>query len=109
MMCQMIGRPPISTIGFGRTSVSSESLVPRPPARITTFPTFIDSPPVCFPLMPGDSPAQPPLEESADLAQRLYGVKHHEIRKTHPRSPAFARRKSSTPTSKPAEKSSEAK
>jgi hypothetical protein len=36
-MCQMIGRPPISTIGFGRTEVSSLSLVPYPPARITAF------------------------------------------------------------------------
>src|SRR5262245_30958852 len=36
-MCQRIGRPPISTIGFGRTSVSSERRVPRPPARTTTF------------------------------------------------------------------------
>src|SRR4051794_40114015 len=37
MMCHRIGRPPISTIGFGRTSVSSASRVPRPPARIATF------------------------------------------------------------------------
>src|SRR5438067_2410937 len=37
MICQRIGRPPISTIGFGRTSVSSASLVPSPPARMTTF------------------------------------------------------------------------
>ena len=37
MMCQRIGRPPTSTIGFGFASVSSDSRVPRPPARITTF------------------------------------------------------------------------
>src|SRR4051812_10371634 len=37
MMCQRTGRLPISTIGLGRTSVSSESRVPRPPARIRTF------------------------------------------------------------------------
>src|ERR687896_975674 len=37
MMCQRIGRPPISIIGFGRTSVSSLMRVPRPPARITAF------------------------------------------------------------------------
>src|SRR6185369_373068 len=37
MMCHRIGRPPISTIGFGRTSVSSARRVPRPPARITHF------------------------------------------------------------------------
>ena len=37
MMCQRIGLPPISTIGLGRTSVSSLSRVPRPPARITAF------------------------------------------------------------------------
>src|ERR1700749_4262903 len=36
-MCQRIGRPPISTIGLGRITVSSLSRVPRPPARITAF------------------------------------------------------------------------
>src|SRR4051812_25377726 len=36
-MCQRIGRPPISTIGFGLKSVSSRKRVPRPPARIATF------------------------------------------------------------------------
>src|SRR5918993_1329995 len=35
MMCQRIGIPPISTIGFGRTDVSSPKRVPKPPARIT--------------------------------------------------------------------------
>src|ERR1700734_124842 len=43
-MCHKIGIPPISTIGFGRTTVSSESRVPTPPAKITTFiarPAFI--------------------------------------------------------------------
>ena len=29
MMCQRIGMPPISTIGLGRTSVSSLSRVPE--------------------------------------------------------------------------------
>src|SRR5205085_255379 len=37
MMCQRIGDPPISTIGFGVTSVSSARRVPSPPARITVF------------------------------------------------------------------------
>ena len=37
MMCQRIGLPPISTIGFGRTVVSSLSRVPMPPARMTVF------------------------------------------------------------------------
>src|SRR5689334_3212592 len=37
MMCQRMGWPPTSTIGFGLTTVSSASRVPRPPARITTF------------------------------------------------------------------------
>ena len=35
MMCQIIGRPPISNIGFGLADVSSAIRVPRPPARIT--------------------------------------------------------------------------
>src|SRR6266849_10069444 len=37
MMCQRIGFPPISTIGFGLTWVSSLNLEPKPPARITAF------------------------------------------------------------------------
>src|SRR5271157_2328669 len=37
MMCQRMGRPPTSTMGFGRNSVSSRSRVPNPPHRITTF------------------------------------------------------------------------
>jgi len=37
MMCHKMGRPPISTIGFGRNSVSSRRRVPMPPARITAF------------------------------------------------------------------------
>src|SRR3990172_5026028 len=37
MMCQRIGLPPTSTIGFGRYSVSSRNRVPSPPARSTTF------------------------------------------------------------------------
>src|SRR5215471_13113968 len=36
-MCHRIGRPPISTIGFGRMVVSSLRRVPNPPARITAF------------------------------------------------------------------------
>src|SRR3990172_8321559 len=39
MMCQRIGSGPISTIGFGRISVSSASRVPIPPARMPTFTT----------------------------------------------------------------------
>src|ERR1051326_8225917 len=37
MMCHRIGRPPISTIGFGRNSVSSRKRVPAPPHSTTTF------------------------------------------------------------------------
>src|SRR4051812_49287361 len=40
MMCQRIGLPPISTIGFGRIWDSSLILVPRPPASMTTFITL---------------------------------------------------------------------
>src|SRR6266700_5943747 len=58
MMCQRIGRPPTSTIGFGRTVVSSARRVPRPPAKIMTF---IGPALVCDPCLPhGDPiPAQP--------------------------------------------------
>src|SRR5688572_5292498 len=37
MMCHRMGRPPISTIGFGRSTVSSDSREPRPPARMTAL------------------------------------------------------------------------
>src|SRR3954447_689637 len=37
MMCQRIGLPPISIIGFGFSGVSSPRRAPRPPARITAF------------------------------------------------------------------------
>src|SRR6185503_5886076 len=40
MMCHRIGRPPISTIGLGRNSVSSRNRVPSPPHRMTTFIEF---------------------------------------------------------------------
>src|SRR5918999_4872254 len=37
MTCQRIGRPPISTSGFGIVWVCSRSRVPRPPQRMTTL------------------------------------------------------------------------
>ena len=37
MMCHRIGLPPISIMGFGLMEVSSEILVPSPPARMTAF------------------------------------------------------------------------
>src|SRR5947209_14047336 len=37
MMCHRIGRPPISIMGFGLMEVSSDILVPSPPARMTAF------------------------------------------------------------------------
>jgi hypothetical protein len=37
MMCQRIGFPPISTIGFGLNEVSSLSRVPNPPASMIAF------------------------------------------------------------------------
>ena len=37
IMCQIIGLPPTSTIGFGLNSVSSRKRVPRPPASKTAF------------------------------------------------------------------------
>jgi hypothetical protein len=41
MMCHRIGLPPISTMGFGLTEVSSEIRVPSPPARMTAFTTHV--------------------------------------------------------------------
>jgi hypothetical protein len=37
LICQRIGLPPISIIGFGRAVVSSDIRVPRPPAGIAAF------------------------------------------------------------------------
>src|SRR3954465_3251577 len=37
MMCQSIGRPPTSTMGLGRYSVSSRMRVPMPPHSSTTL------------------------------------------------------------------------
>lgn len=37
MMCQSMGFPPTSTMGFGREEVSSAILVPKPPANMTAF------------------------------------------------------------------------
>src|ERR687892_373805 len=37
MTCQRMGRPPISTSGFGIVWVCSRSRVPRPPQRMTTL------------------------------------------------------------------------
>src|SRR5512144_3384251 len=37
MMCQMTGRPPISTMGLGLRCDSSLMRVPSPPARMTHF------------------------------------------------------------------------
>src|SRR6185436_3186116 len=42
MMCQRMGRPPISTRGFGRISVCSDSLVPIPPHKMTTGISWLD-------------------------------------------------------------------
>src|SRR4051794_537507 len=42
--CHRIGFPPISTIGFGRTDVSSPSREPRPPARMTALIRGSDAP-----------------------------------------------------------------
>ena len=39
-MCQRIGLPPISIIGFGMRWVSSPMRTPRPPQKMTTFTGF---------------------------------------------------------------------
>ena len=41
MMFRKIGLPPISIIGLGLTTVSSEILVPKPPAKIIAFIMYI--------------------------------------------------------------------
>ena len=43
MMCQRIGKPPTVPIGFGFALVSSDSRVPKPPARMTIFSSEVSS------------------------------------------------------------------
>ena len=43
MICQRIGMPPISIIGFGLNWLSSLMREPKPPARRTTFVNFISN------------------------------------------------------------------
>src|SRR5580692_6046614 len=81
-MCQRIGRPPISTIGFGRSVVSSESRVPSPPARITAF---IQTLPF---LRCPSSYAGPPF---ANSVPPLPVSLTHEFEQGHPASPADPR------------------
>src|SRR6478736_1106789 len=61
MMCQMIGRPPISTIGLGRTCVSSAIRVPLPPARMTTLILF------CCVIRP---PRRESLSDTSEIRSR---------------------------------------
>ena len=42
MICQIIGLDPILTNGLGFSLVSSDNLVPYPPAKITNFIIFIN-------------------------------------------------------------------
>src|SRR3954470_7642502 len=67
MMCQSSGRPPISTMGLGRTCVSSLIRVPSPPARITAFM------PIAYWKTPGAraSCAEPRIVLYADEARRV--------------------------------------
>src|SRR6202035_2767937 len=52
-MCHRIGRPPISTIGLGRETVSSLSRVPSPPANMTAFIPHPLEFPTLLPRRPG--------------------------------------------------------
>src|SRR5215212_2957702 len=104
MMCQRIGRGPISTIGLGRYSVSSRSRVPWPPQRITTGMSRLsilamaspskfyrgsenvaESPellqlPLILPALP--PPAGEPLGRPQHLVRRdrAHGMAAHELR-----------------------------
>src|SRR5215213_9781712 len=78
MMCQRIGDPPISTIGFGLIWVSSASLVPCPPARIATF--------MAEPFSVGDATSTPHRLISGQPVWRLkFGFDHGELGRKVPR------------------------
>src|SRR4051794_39145141 len=74
MTCQMIGRPPISIIGFGRRCDSSAMRVPRPPARMTAFMLRLRSAPL-------EEAFGPVGDAFADLAliERKAGFLLHEV------------------------------
>src|SRR5262245_24125503 len=80
MMCQRIGLPPISTRGFGRTTVSSAMRVPRPPAKITTFTSHPYRREISRARVPIDRPAQAFFEADlrfeAEEGLRPRGVEH---------------------------------
>src|SRR4029079_11586325 len=72
MMCRSMGCPPISTIGFGRTIVSSLRRLPRPPARIITFMT-----PTAACSGPALSPVHLRLAPCARRSNRKYAKLRH--------------------------------
>src|SRR5829696_6008404 len=70
--CQRIGRPPISTSGFGRAGVCSRSRVPRPPQRMTTGSSI-------GPNATGVS-RTPGFGRAAELEEGVPGPQHHPER-----------------------------
>src|ERR687894_2722975 len=77
MTCQRIGRPPISTSGFGIVWVCSRSRVPRPPQRMTTLGVLTGRD--YGPRRPGLL-GSVPGEARAQLAGGLRGLVHDAAR-----------------------------
>src|SRR6266481_4541217 len=65
MICHRMGRPPISTIGFGLAIVSSDRREPNPPARMTAFMVVLSS--------------QKPDVQSTHEATSNYCATHHQL------------------------------
>src|SRR5271166_743433 len=81
MMCQSIGLPPISTIGLGRTAVSSLSREPKPPARITAFTAVQVIPrPRCTPAVAG-APAATSAKSEEGLGWPSVLEHAHDVRR----------------------------
>src|SRR4051794_7506515 len=100
MMCQRIGRPPISTSGFGIMAVSSLIRVPNPPARITTF----------MKSLPHRRTSRPPIHTLPSLPENRvigYAVNTHHtsfdqlapgnLGETHPHALLWSRFQQRTP------------
>src|SRR6266511_4093988 len=80
MMCQRMGLPPISIIGFGLRSVSSLRREPKPPASMTAFTTPLSSHgrPRTQPPPIGDRERTSSYQMSADDEGRRYRFRPSE-------------------------------
>src|SRR5918999_2474292 len=76
MTCHRIGRPPISTSGFGIVSVCSRSRVPRPPQRMTTGSSTAGTLPGVAGRAGHAAAVEQPAGRAPELEQRAVRLQH---------------------------------